>query len=127
MNQEYLAFTILLTLYCVIQCGTGALSISHEFTFRGFSTFILMVVSGLLLIFSGMLPVGSDIVEFKPASNTRVENELIIRADGFPTQIISDIKFIDKPVQIKKITQQNAWGGNLYTTYQVELLIKTEL
>lgn len=116
MNETYLIVMGLLIVYCTIQYITGA---DFDYGFRGFSTFMLTGFAGIMLILSGMLPIGDDVVEYKTASNTRVGDELVIQATGYPTQNITDIRFIDKPVRVVKITSSNAWGGGLSTTYSV--------
>lgn len=124
MNEKYLIVMGVVIVYTLFQMlYNGAM---YDMGIKGVSTIITTIISGAMLILSGVLPIGEDIVDVKPASNTRINNELIIQAEEYPTQIISDIQFIDKPVQIKKITTQNSWGGDINTTYKVEPLIKTD-
>lgn len=123
MNDTYLIIMGVVVGYTLIQLSTGAVD---DTGFRGLSTFITMIISVVMFVASGACPFGEDLIEVKSATNTRINNELIIQSVGFPTQIISDIQFIDKPVQIKKITTQNSWGGDITTTYKVEPLIKTD-
>jgi len=125
MNDKYLIVMGVVIVYTLFQMlYNGAM---YDMGIKGVSTMVTEIISVVMLILSGVLPIGEDIVDVKPASNTRINNELIIQADEFPTQIISNIGLIDKTVQIRKITTQNAWGGDMETTYQVEPLIKTEL
>ena len=125
MNETYLIITGLLIGYCMVQICTGALGYQSS-ELRGVSTIILSGISLLMLLFSAVLPLGDELQEVKPATNTRVGNELIIQAEGWPTQVINNIEFIDKEVQIRQTRQRNAWGGGLGDVYQVEL-IKTEV
>jgi hypothetical protein len=116
MNETYLIVTGLLMTYCIIQISTGAMD---DYGFRGFSTFILSGFAVIMFVTSGFLPIGDSLVEYKKASNTRVGDELVIQATGFPTQNIVDIRFIDKPVRVVKTISTNAWGGGIRTTYSV--------
>lgn len=116
MNETYLIVMCMLIVYCAIQFINGAMD---NYGFRGFSTFILTIGSIIMLVMSGLLPIGDAVVEYKTASNTRVGDELVIQATGYPTQNITDIRFIDKPVKVVKTIATNAWGGYCFTTYSV--------
>ena len=116
MNETYLIIMGLLIVYCTIQFINGAID---DYGFRGFSTFMLTIGAIVMLICSGLMPLGHDIVEYKTASNTRVGDELVIQATGYPTQNITDIRFIGKSVKVLKTTTTNAWGGRLIDTYSV--------
>lgn len=127
MNEPYLIVMLCLGLYLVIQiCIVPDLGYTDDM-FRIGSIIIGGIAFGFMLIFSGVEGLGDDIVEIKPATNTRVGNDLIIQSDGWPTQVVSDIKFIDKPVQIKKVTPQNAWGGDLPAIYYIETVISEKV
>lgn len=117
---------ILVFLYGLIQTMTGAMD-GYASGVREVTTFLSLVTFGIMLILSTVLPIGDDIIEIKPAINTKVGNELIIQAEGWPTQVINDIAFIDKEVQVKKLIRQNTWGADMYPIYTVEPLIKTEV
>lgn len=111
MNETYLSvmFTIIVAtiiIWCFVDDIIG--------------TMVLTIASVVMFTASVIAPIGDDRIEIKPATNTRVGNELVIQAQGFSTQNISDIALIDKKVQVKKITTQNAWGRDLETTYIVE-------
>ena len=108
---------ILIIVCSVVSLGWGAIDDNGLW---GFATLMSSLVSIVMLILSGIAPIGNDLVEVKPATNTRVGNELMIQTQGWPTQVITDIKFIDKPVLVKKVIEQNAWGGDLLTTYIIE-------
>lgn len=109
-------------LYAIVQMAFGAFD--HKANeLRQVSTFIGLIISLLMLIFSVIFP-GKDIVEIRPATNNRIGNELVIQADGYPTQISKSIELIDKEVQIKKISKRNVWGGGLSNSYEVEIVKK---
>jgi hypothetical protein len=119
MNETYLIITGVLLAYSITQF------LSPDFDrcgdFRGVSTVISFGIGCLMLILSAVIPCGDEIYEIKPATNTKIGSELIIQTDGFPTQIIDNIKFIDQPVQVRKRQFQNAWGGGMDIRYEVEL------
>jgi hypothetical protein len=125
MNETYLIINILLIVYCIGQIATGAVEYSSS-VFRAFSTIILSMIAVIMLLFSAAFPFGDTSYEIKPATNTRVGNELIIQAEGWPTQVINNIEFIDKEVQIRQTHFRNVWGGGMNSVYQVES-IKTEV
>ena len=125
MNETYLIINGLLIVYCIGQIATGAVEYSSS-VFRGVSTIILSGIAVAMLLFSAAFPFGYTSYEIKPATNTRVGNELIIQAEGWPTQIINHIGFVDKEVQIRQTHFRNVWGGGMNREYQVEL-IKTEV
>lgn len=119
MNETYLIITGLLVAYTITQISTGALGYNSS-NLRGCSTFVAMFISISLLIFS-LLPLGDRVVTYSDATNTKVNNELIITSK-FPTQIVTDIKFVDKPVRVKRTEMYNAWGGGSGDLYEVELI-----
>jgi len=125
MNEILLTILILLLWYNVLQICTGAFDYGVS-QFREVSTLLTIIIFGFGLIFSIVLPTGYDKITMYPATNTRVGDQLIIQAENVPTQISSDISLINKPVQIKKISENNAWGGCLQVKYEIEI-IKTEL
>ena len=90
-------------------------------SFRGVLGFVGLFASLVMLLISGITPIGDVEDVVKKATNTRVGDELIIQSNGFPTQKITDIGFIDKPVNLTKRTNTNAWGGELSTEYIVTL------
>lgn len=124
MNEIYLIITGGVILYTLLQLVTGAVSYDSS-ELRGVSTIIIGGVGIFMLFFSAILIFG-EYIEVTPATNTQVGNELIIQAEGWPTQVVDRISLIDQNVQIKKITTHNAWGGKMQTTYEVES-IKTEI
>lgn len=118
MNTTYLIITGIILLYGIIQLSTGGFN-SHNFP-RWFSTLTSLVTGTVMLIVSFIGYTGEDLIEINPATNTRVENELVIQSEGCPTQVVNRIDLIDKNVQIKKVTKRNAWGDNMFTNYEVE-------
>lgn len=118
MNITYLIITAVLLSYSIIQFSTGAFD-SNNFL-RWFSSGVSLVVGIIMLIVSFSGFTGEDLIEVKQATNTRFENELVIQAEGYPTQVVNRIDLIDKNVQIKKVTKRNAWGGDVVTNYEVE-------
>lgn len=119
MNETYLIITGVLLAYSIAQFFSPGFYNCGEF--RGVTTIILFGIGCVMLLLSAIMPLGAGLIEIKPATNTKIGNELIIQADGFPTQVIDNIKFIDQPVQVRKLQFQNAWGGGLNTEYEVEL------
>jgi hypothetical protein len=119
MNETYLIITGVLLVYSIIQFLSPDFYRCGEF--RGVTTALSFGIGALMVVLSAIIPIGDDIIEIKSATNTKIGNELIIQADGFPTQVIDNIKFIDQPVQVRKTQYQNAWGGGMNTRYEVEL------
>lgn len=120
MNEIYLTIMFFVIAGTILACCFADDLMEY---FMG--TGVLVVGVGLfgsftMLVFSGVLPLGEPLVDIRPATNTRVGDELIIQANGFPTQTITDIALIDKQVQVKKTTPQNAWGGDMVEQYTVE-------
>ena len=120
MNEQFIIILGVLALYCVINMMTGCFDDNSDF--RPISVIICAFAFVLGLLFSGILAIGETKEQVKPATNTRVGDELIIQAEGFPSQVISDMKFIGKEVQVKEIKYHNAWGGGLETKYEVEII-----
>jgi hypothetical protein len=78
----------------------------------GLSIFTFM----LLFSFS---PIGDTKVETTIGKNTRVGNEFII-SSKFPTQIATHVEFDgQEEVVVKRITDKNAWGGDMIVTYKI--------
>lgn len=124
MNELYLVIMfVVITMAVVLWCQFDSLM---DYFIGFLSILISTCVSIVMLALSIATPTGEDIVKIHTATNTKIGNELIIQANGVPTQVITDIKFIDAPVQIKEILYQNAWGSSLNTVYEVET-IKTEI
>ena len=118
MNEPYLLIMFLLLVVTIFAWSFGE-DIGNSFLGMG-----MMVLSPIVLFFmliiSGVSPIGDSLIETKPATNVRVGDELIIQATGFPTQNVTNIKLIDKKVQVRKEITRNAWGGDIETIYTVE-------
>jgi len=57
------------------------------------------------------------------AISYKINNEIIVQSDGNPTQIVTDLKFVDVPLQVRKVNTKNAWGFYTGTpTYTVEII-----
>jgi hypothetical protein len=118
MNEIYLTIMVMVVTITIILWSFHELLIDSFF--GSFSILLSTIVSAMMLILSGAKPVGDDLIEIKPATNTIVGNQLIIQSKDYPTQVVSDIGLIDKKVQVKRVITQNAWGGDLETKYIVE-------
>lgn len=110
-------------IYSMVQIITGAFTYKAD-EWRVFHTALVMVGSVVMLITSWALPIGETGITEHLATNTKVENELIIQSNGIPTQITTDIKFVDQPVKVVKIIPTNVWGIKLdgIIQYNVELV-----
>ena len=88
---------------------------------------VLLVTGSVLglgiVSFLGGLMGGKPITEYRSASSIRSGNEIIVQAEGFPTQIVSDMKFIDKKLMIVRTIRTNVWGSTHIDTpkYTVEI------
>lgn len=105
--------------YTITQIATGALKYTAS-EVRAISTIISIALSIGLSAISAGVPIGKDEVDISPANVTRVGNEYIIQSK-FPTQISDSMKFEGKDVQVKKVQENNAWGGGLDTYYVAEI------
>lgn len=119
MNTTYLIITFAVIAYTVIQLATGALKYTAS-EVRAISTAISISLSIALLAISAGSPIGKDEVDISPATITKVGDEYIIQSK-FPTQISDSMKLEGKTVQVKKVQENNAWGGGLDTNYIVEI------
>lgn len=119
MNTTYLIITFSVIAYTVTQLATGALKYTAS-EVRAISTAISISLSIALLAISAGSPIGKDEVDISPATITKVGDEYIIQSK-FPTQISDSMKLEGKTVQVKKVQENNAWGGGLDTNYIVEI------
>lgn len=80
---------------------------------------VILVMFALLLT---IIPV-KEAVTVKDGASTQFGNEIFVQAEGFPTQIVTDIKFIDKPLIVKKIEPRTIYNTSTpsFITYEVEI------
>lgn len=107
---------------------------------------ILLVIFGLLLIWSdsrndfssGVFIIGvvlimvagiissvatdSEIITAKSATSVKLVDELVVKAEGYPTQIVKDMKFLDKKLEVAETQGFNIWGINCATSYTVRIV-----
>lgn len=125
MNETYLFITFTILVFGIVTAFSGWLGGNSKDS-KGLLCFSSMFIGAVMLLISGVAPLGDTVVQIEPASNTKIGNELIIQSSKFPTLIVNNIAFIDKEVQVKRTIDYNAWGCFLNEKYVVEL-IKTEL
>ena len=78
--------------------------------------FPIAVVPCVMLIFLGD---AKTKIDFIPATSTRIGNAIIIQATDCPTLIMTDIKFLEGDLQIKKTSNFNIFGVELGPKYEV--------
>lgn len=83
------------------------------------SLVVLGIIVSFLMILSSGMGFGIPTITTKNATNTRVGDELVIQAPGFPTQNVTDIKYVDKSVKITETITRNAWGGGIDVGYSI--------
>lgn len=133
MNTTYLAIEAFLTLfviYTMIHSRNWWESIAHEG--KQLLAIVSLIVAIILFPVSFIPGTGEPNFTVKDAYSQKVGNEIVVQVDGWPTKITSDIKFIDVPLQIKRIEPRNSWGIDCNNSYSYEVQvnkpsIKTEL
>ncbi len=88
-----------------------------------------LVFTGLLTLLSFTPLTGPKTYVVKDANKIRFNNEIIVSVDSWPTQITTDIQFIDSPVEMVQTNLHNAYGAVIQTDYSVRVkpVIKTEI
>ena len=81
-----------------------------------------------LLIFCSISPAGKWTYVKHPATGTIVNEQIIVQAKdpNIESIVETDMKFIGKEVDIVEIQPRNIWGGNIGSSFQVELKGKVE-
>ena len=67
-------------------------------------------------------PIWNPVVDYIPAKATRLNDVIVVQADGVPTQLVQDIKFLDKEVVIERTKRETYYG--YFDTYTYEVKIK---
>jgi hypothetical protein len=122
MNETFLIITGVVTAYWIIQLSTGAFDYDASLL-RVISTMISVFASLLLIVTSILGNVGDKNVSYSEATNTRIGDEFIIQSE-FPTINLTDVKYENKPVRVKRTTSKNAFGVDResFITYEVEII-----
>lgn len=77
--------------------------------------------SGAFVFFiTGFVGMGKTITQTSPATPVRVGNEIVVTSK-FPTQIVTDIKYIDKEVYVERNSRRSVWGYEMGKVYQVKI------
>jgi hypothetical protein len=101
----------------------GAASIAVLSTDRGAGIVMAFIVVILALVFS-IIPV-KETHTYSDAIATKAGGEIFVQAPGFKTMIVTDMKFIDKPLVFKKVIAQNIYGCtpsiDYFVTQSVEI------
>jgi hypothetical protein len=101
---------------------TGLLLLVVIYAFRkgselGFVlSFVLFGVNLMLSIVAGF---GDAKIEYETAKGFQTKSDIIVLSENFPTQIVTDVKYLDRMLQVKKTTHRNSWGFDSYTNYEV--------
>ena len=79
-------------------------------------TVVTMFMTGL-----SFAPIFDYRVDKLDAVSTKVGDVIVVQVSNEPTQMVTDIKFIDKPLVIIKDTNVNLYGLVETSTYSVEI------
>lgn len=117
----WLGVTIIATILGWIAASNAPYSGGRELA--GFIVGLLgAIVTVVLTLVCFSAPTGVDIISYENAQSTRILNKIVVCSESFPTQTVSDMKFIDKELRIKKIQERNAFGIELqFPKYEVEI------
>ena len=80
---------------------------------RGITTILSLMVAIVLGAACVFFPLGYKWSEVRPATATRVGDELIINAGEWGNIRTTNIRYLDKPVQIRRIYQKNGFGWRM--------------
>jgi hypothetical protein len=87
---------------------------------REFCAIVGTSIAIILLIFS-FPSIWNNGFEYTDATSTKLGSEIIVQAPGIPTQLVTDIKFIDQPLVIRKSKSVNLYGMGESYSYTVEI------
>lgn len=133
MNNTYLLIELIVTLFVIYTMihADGWWSY-HAHDGKQFLAIIAMIVAIVLFPISFIPGTGDPKFTVKDAYSQKMGNEVIVKVDGWPTQITDKIEFVDVPLQINRREPRNAWGIDCTSSYNYEVQvnkpsIKTEL
>jgi hypothetical protein len=133
MNTTYLAieaFITIFVIYTIIHSDSWWSHHAHDG--KQFLSIIMFIVSVAMLPIGFVPGNGEPHLTVKDAYSQKMGNEVIVKVDGWPTQITDKIEFVDVPLQIKRIEPRNAWNIDCTSSYRFDVQvnkpsIKTEL
>jgi hypothetical protein len=93
-----------------------------------FGVIIGIIMTIGVLIFCSIAPAGKWTYVKHPATATIVNEQIIVQAKdpNIKSLIETNMRFIGKEVDIVEIQPRNIWGGNMGSSFQVELKGKAE-
>ncbi len=82
---------------------------------------IVGTVIAFCMVVGTFIPLFEKNVEKFDATSLKASQDIVVQSPGLPTQLVTDIKFLDKPLTIIKHTNTNLYGLNENPTYTVEI------
>ncbi len=132
MNNIYITALIISAVFLLFTIINADEWWSHRASdAKGITAFVLFMVTAILPIVGFIPGIGNSNESVKNAYSQKMGNEIIVQVDGWKTQIVTDLKFVDVPLQIKRIEKLNAYGMGGEYSYEVQVnnpnpVIKTE-
>ncbi len=125
MNTTYLIIELLITLFAVYTIIHSEVWWEHYAKSANQMFSLLALIASLGMFPIGFIPgTGEDQITIKDAYSQKMGNEIIVKVDGWPTQITEKIEFIDVPLQIKRVEPHNAWGIDCTSAYKFQVQVK---
>ncbi len=123
MNTAYLLITFYFLIYAILQLVFGALSSGHEV--RSISVVVSGIIGVVMLLLSVAAPTGFKKTDYFEATNTRIGDEFVIQSvkKEFETMYVTDVKYEDKEVVVKRTCDFNAWGEIHIPTVKFEVKV----
>ena len=82
---------------------------------------IPIIITITTLIVSVIAPTGTSTFEIKDAQEFKTDVNITAVADGYPPQLTTDMRFIDKDLIIEKEIKRNFYGLEMTTEYHIQI------
>ena len=125
MNITYIvifAIVSAIAIYTILHASDWHESYTPWRYMTGFGSFIAFC---MMLGFS-FAYLGEKTTVISKANYQRIGDQIVVQVDGWPVQLTSDIRYLDKPLSIIKTIKRNAWGVEAATEYTISETILPE-